>query len=145
MMSAPGDTTLLDASFPTTVFQTPPNSGPPPPYVQPKAQIHSANGDNPLPPDIQPTLDPGSLNVSSGSRTPTNQRVPPGSSGVGCSASSSESSFLTPGNFYSTHIKMLRFLLLRHPTYPQKTRNYILNLSGLCCCISAGYVYIVCT
>ena len=98
---SPGDTAPLSA---TPMFQTPPTSGPPPPYVQPKAQIRSttsSNGDHAHPlPSIRPTLDPGSQNVPSHPCTPTNQRVPPGSS---VSTSSSGSSFLTPGNFYSTH------------------------------------------
>ena len=97
----------------TPVFQTPPNSGPPPPYVQPpnsgpppsyvqwRTQIRSttsSNGDHAhLPPTIRPTLDPGSQNVC-GPCTPTNQRVLPGSSGVSGSITSSGSSFLTPGN-----------------------------------------------
>ena len=54
-MLSPGDTTPLKA---TPVFQTPPNSSVPPPYVQPKPEIWSSistpSDTGPPPPYVQP-------------------------------------------------------------------------------------------
>ena len=138
-MLSPGDTTSRNASFQTPVFQTPPNSGPPPPYIQPKpriwstistppnssppppyvqprSQIHSTTStppsNDPAPPHTQPKLG-GSLKILPGPRTPANQGLPPHSSGNSeqstGSASSSGSSFLTPGTLIHISLAHNRF------------------------------------
>ena len=101
-MLSPGDTTLLNTSFLTPVFQTPPNGGPPPPYVQPKPQILSAistpSSTGPPPTHVRPRL-------GRPLKTPPGPHMLPNQGGssngerpIG-GASSSGSSFLTPGMY----------------------------------------------
>ena len=123
-MFTPGDNHPLNTT-PTPMFQTPPNNGPPPPYIQPRPQIHCApaNSGPPLdlsniqlkpklksdfytPPDsgsMPPYLQPKlgyPLKTAPVLPTPPNQERTLGSTGSEhpiSSASLSRSSILTPG------------------------------------------------
>ena len=116
----PGDNTPFNTSSPTPVFQTPPSGGPPLSYVHPNPKLHSATSSSDdlpppsPPPSVQPNLDSGSLKITPVPCTRTKQGVPPDSSD---SASSSGSSFLTPGTVTILHVALLVFSLESFPLY----------------------------
>ena len=100
-MLAPLDATPLNTSFPTPVFNTPPNSGLPPPYVQPRPTLGqnflTPPNSGPPPPYVQPTLG-RPLKTPPSLQTPPNHGLPPGSGDSERPlGSASSNSFLTPG------------------------------------------------